>query len=395
MDTRQTTDRFHLDVYNRYPVTLVSGKGPHVWDEDGNRYIDALAGIAVNSLGHCHPRVVKAIREQAGRLMHISNFYYSEPQARLVEKLAGISGMGRVFPCNSGAEAMEGAIKLARKYGQANDKKGPLLTVSNAFHGRTMGTISMGMEKYSRGYAPLLPGFREIPFNDTEALKSAFDDQTLGVVLEPVQGSGGLRVAAKEFVETAEELCRTNSALLIIDEVQTGIARTGKMFGYQHYDVSPDIIALAKAMGGGFPIGAMLSKEHAAETIKHGEHGSTFGGNPLACAASCAALEVIEEDNIVEQSYKKGQFLRQKLEEHANIIPLIKDVRGMGMMIGVELSFPCRKVVEKMMELGVLANCTQGDIIRLVPPLITRTGELKTVIEVLIEAVKTVASEQE
>lgn len=393
MDAQHLTNQFHLDVYNRYPLTLVSGKGPHVWDEDGNKYLDALAGIAVNSLGHCHPGIVKAVREQVGQLMHISNFYYSKPQAKLVEKLAEISGLDRAFLCNSGAEAMEGAIKLARKYGQAKNKKGPLITVSNAFHGRTMGTISMGMEKYSRGYAPLLPGFDEVPFNDVKALKSAFNKQTLGIVLEPIQGSGGLTVASQEFMKTAEKLCRNHNSLLIVDEVQTGIGRTGRMFGFQHYDVSPDIIALAKAMGGGFPIGAMLSRDHVAETMNHGEHGSTYGGNPLACAASLAALEVVIDENLVEQAKIKGQFLHEKITEHANLIPQIKDVRGLGLMLGVELSFPCREVVRKMMESGVLANCTQGNIIRLVPPLVTPTDDLQKLVATLIKAIKEVIEE--
>ncbi len=391
MDVQKLTNQFHLDVYNRFPITLVSGKGAHVWDEDGNRYIDALAGIAVNNLGHCHPRVVKAIREQAGKLMHISNFYYNKPQAQLVEKLADISGMNRVFLCNSGAEAVEGSLKIARKYGQKNNKTGPLITVSNAFHGRTMATISMGMEKYSKGYDPLLSGFHEIPFNDINALEAAFDEQTLGIVLEPVQGSGGLSVATAEFMKTAEKLCRNNNALFIVDEVQSGIARTGRMLGFQHYDVSPDIIALAKALGGGFPIGAMLCKEHVAKTVKHGDHGSTFGGNPLACAASYAALEVITEEDIVEQTQEKGRYLREKIEEYAAVDSNIKDVRGLGLMIGIELSFPCRNVVKRMMELGVLANCTQGNVIRLVPPLVTSNGDLKELAGVLVDSIKEIS----
>ncbi|MDX1586475.1 MAG: aminotransferase class III-fold pyridoxal phosphate-dependent enzyme, partial [Balneolaceae bacterium] len=264
MDPKKITGRFHLDVYNRFPVTLVKGLGATVWDDEGKEYIDALAGIAVNSLGHCHPKVVKAIQEQASQLMHISNFYYSEPQAQLVALLSEISGMNRVFLCNSGAEAMEACLKTARKYGQQYQKKGPLITVSNAFHGRTMATISMGMDKYAKGYDPLLGGFREVPLNDVEALEAAFDQDTLGVALETIQGSGGLHLASEEFMHKIRELCRKHDALFIVDEVQTGMGRTGKMFGYEHYEVQPDIVAIAKAMGGGFPIGAMLCREKVA-----------------------------------------------------------------------------------------------------------------------------------
>ena len=388
MDFQQLTEQYHLPVYNRYPITLTKGKGAYVWDEKGNKYLDALAGIAVNSLGHCHPNVVEAVQKQVGQLMHISNFYYSKPQAQLLKLLSDITNLDKGFICNSGGEAMEACLKAARKYGQAYKKEGPLLTVSNAFHGRTMGTISMGMDKYSKGYDPLLGGFQEIPMNNVAALKNNFDNQTLGVVIETIQGSGGLHVASQEFMNAIQELCNHHNALLIVDEVQTGIARTGKMFGFEHFGVQPDIIGLAKAMGGGFPVGAMVCSENVAETMSYGDHGSTYGGNPLACAASLASLNTILDEKFTEQAAEKGDFLKKKIKDLSTDVSEIVDIRGQGLMIGVELSFEGRPVVEQMMHQGVLSNCTQGNVMRLVPPLVVTEEDLSTLAEVLISAIK-------
>jgi acetylornithine/N-succinyldiaminopimelate aminotransferase len=388
MNYQQLTEQYHLPVYNRYPITITKGEGAYVWDDEGNKYLDALAGIAVNSLGHCHPNVVEAVRKQVGQLMHISNFYYSKPQAELLELLSEISGLDKGFICNSGGEAMEACIKAARKYGQAHQKKGPILTVSNAFHGRTMGTISMGMDKYSEDYDPLLGGFKQIPLNDVETLKQSFDKNTLGIVIETIQGSGGLHVASQEFLDTIQELCDHHNALLIVDEVQTGIARTGKMFGFEHYGVQPDIIGMAKAMGGGFPIGAMICSNSVAETMSYGDHGSTYGGNPLACAASMAALNTVLDENLTGQADEKGDFLKQKIKDLGTDLTEIVDIRGRGLMLGVELSFEGRSVVEEMMHQGVLSNCTQGKVMRLVPPLVTNEEGLSTLVGVLISAIK-------
>lgn len=388
MDFQKITEKYHLPVYNRFPITLVKGKGAKVWDEQGNSYIDALAGIAVNSLGHCHPAVVKAVKRQVEQLMHISNFYYSKPQARLLELLSELTGLDCGFLCNSGGEAMEACIKAARKYGRSHQKKGPLITISNAFHGRTMGTISMGMEKYSKGYDPLLQGFNQIPMNDITALLNAFDDQTLGVVIEPIQGSGGLHIASEEFMGKIQELCDTHEALLIVDEVQTGIARTGKMFGFEHYGIHPDIIGIAKAMGGGFPIGGMACTHAVAECMNDGDHGSTYGGNPLACSASLAALNTVIDENLSRQAEKKGQLLTARIRELSTGMTEITDIRGKGLMIGVELSIEGRAVVTEMMRLGVLSNCTQGNVIRLVPPLITSNEDLDRIADALGTAVK-------
>lgn len=388
--TTKITDQFHLDVYNRFPVTLTKGKGATVWTDDGRELIDALAGIAVNSLGHCHPKVVEAIKGQAEKLMHISNFYYNEPQARLVQMLAECSGLDRIFLCNSGAEAIEAAVKLARKYGHAHDRSGPILTMSNAFHGRTITTISMGMEKYAKGYAPLAKGFQKVIYNDVESLRQAFKENPIAIILETIQGSGGLDVASTSFMETVQELCNKHDTLLIIDEIQTGIARTGKMWSFQHYNIKPDIIASAKALGGGFPTGAMMAKESVASVMKYGSHGSTFGGNPLACTAAVASLTAVIDEDLIQQAAEKGTWLKQYLKKEAPSNRAIKDIRGKGLMMGVELTFEGRPVVEEMLKRGVLSNCTQGNVIRLVPPLVITRTELQKVADVLIASINQV-----
>lgn len=386
------TDRFHFDVYNRYPITITQGRGAKVWTEDGRELIDALAGIAVNSLGHCHPAVVAAIREQAQKLMHISNFYYSGPQSNLVERLSEMTGMEKIFLSNSGAEAIEGAIKLARISAHTRQRSGPILTMSNAFHGRTITTISMGMDKYSQGYAPLARGFEQVIFNDINSLKDKFGLNPVAVILEPIQGSGGLQVASAEFMKAVGTLCKKHNTLLIIDEVQTGIARTGCMWGYQHYEVEPDIIVSAKALGGGFPISAVSAKESVAAAMTHGSHGSTFGGNPLGCAAALAALQAVEEQDLVQQAKEKGRWLKSKLLKEAEATDSIVEVRGNGLMLGVELAFEGRPVVDTMLEKGVLSNCTQGNVIRLVPPLVIQHDELETLFTVLTESINEAAN---
>ncbi|MDZ7771827.1 MAG: aspartate aminotransferase family protein [Balneolaceae bacterium] len=394
MDARETTDRFHLDVYGRYPVTLERGEGAWVWDTDSNRYLDALAGIAVNSLGHCHPAVVEAVRRQAGRLMHISNFYYSRPQAELCRRLAGLTGLDRVFLCNSGGEAMEGALKLARLHGRKHGKEGPVITLENAFHGRTVATISMGMEKYAEGFGPLLPGFRRVPLNDAAALEEAMDGQTPALVVEVVQGSGGLHTATGDYLRLARTLCDRHGALLVVDEVQTGVGRTGKMFAWQHSGIRPDIVALAKAMGGGFPVGAFAATEEAASAMDHGAHGSTFGGNPLACAAANAALQAAGEQDLAGAAAEKGRWLRGRIDEELGPTGLVREVRGMGLMLGVALSFPGRDVVEGMLRRGVLSNCTQGNVIRLVPPLVISQVQLEILADVLAASVREAGGRQ-
>lgn len=390
-DTAQElAHRYHVDLYGRYPITLVEGKGVRVKDSNGNEYIDALAGIAVNSLGHSHPRVVEVVQRQAARLMHISNFYYSEPQSRLVEKLAEISGLDQSFLCNSGAEAMEGSIKLARKYGSIREKKGNIISMENCFHGRTLGTIAMGKEKYQKGFYPLPPGFEQVPVNDIEALKARADKETIAIVIEPVQGEGGIKPVQEKYLRQVRALCDEHDILMILDEIQCGIARTGKMFAYQHYDILPDIVASAKALGNGFPIGAVIAKKEVAEAFEHGEHGTTYGGNPLASAASYATLSVMQEEDMPAQAAEKGDYFMERLRSAAKGQEAIKEVRGKGLMIGVELNFEGGEVVREMMNRGVLSNCASGNVMRFVPPLIITKEEIDTVINVFFESLKAV-----
>lgn len=388
-DTAQElAHRYHVDLYGRYPITLTEGKGVYVKDSQGNTYLDALAGIAVNSVGHCHPRVVEAIQQQAAKLIHISNFYYSEPQSKLAKKLVEVSGLDKTFFCNSGAESVEGSIKLARKYGHIRNKTGKIISMKNCFHGRTLGTIAMGKRKYQKGFTPLPEGFEQVPVNDIEALASKADDQTIAIILEPIQGEGGIHPVEERYMKKVRELCDKHDIVMILDEIQCGIARTGRMFAWQHYGIKPDIIASAKALGGGFPIGAVIAKEEVANAISHGEHGTTYGGNPLACAASHAVLSVIEEERLDVQAGKKGTYAMNRIRSLTKDWDAVKEVRGKGLMIGVELNFEGADVVEKMMEKGVLSNCASGNVMRLVPPLIITEDELDTLIDVLLESIK-------
>ncbi len=387
---KKKADKYHFNLYNRYPITLVKGKGSKVWDDERNEYIDALAGIAVNSLGHCHPRIVKAIQKQSGKLMHTSNFYYNEPQSDLAEKLVKVSGMDRAFFCNSGAEAVEGAIKLARRYSYLRGKTGTILSMEQAFHGRTLATITMGKDKYREGYDPLPSGFTRIPFNDVKALKESVNEHIIGIILEPIQGEGGITPVTEEFLKTARDLCDKHDIPLILDEVQCGIARTGKMFAFQHYGIEPDIIASAKALGSGFPIGAVIAKEKFAKAFSPGNHGTTYGGNPLACAAALETLKIIEDEDICEKARVRGDYMMQRLRDLSQNWNAIKEVRGLGLMIGVELNFPGRVVVDEMLKRGVLSNCASEVVIRIVPPLIITKEEIDRVIDVLIESIKEV-----
>ncbi len=393
-DIRELTEKHHFNIYKRYPITLTRGVGAIVWDTDGNEYIDALAGIAVNSVGHCHPKVVDAIKNQAEKLIHISNLYYSEPQARLAAQLTKISQMDRVFFCNSGAESVEAAIKAARKYGNQKGKKGNILSMENCFHGRTIGTIAMGKEKYRKGYEPLPKGFERIPLNDTDALRKSMDDDTIAVIIEPIQGEGGIHSATDEYLQEIRELCDKHEALLIFDEIQCGLARTGKMFAWMHSGVKPDLLCTAKALGGGFPIGATLATEEAASAIGYGEHGTTYGGNPLACAAALAALQVIEEEDLCLAAQKKGVYMMDRLKNETKEWDEVKGVRGVGLMIGVELSFKGADVVKKMMEKGVLSNCASDTVMRIVPPLVISRQDIDKTIDVLLASIRECAPEE-
>lgn len=382
--------KYHFDLYGRYPITLVKGKGSKVWDDERNEYIDALAGIAVNSLGHCHPDIVKTIQKQSAKLMHVSNFYYNEPQSDLAEKLVELSGLDRVFFCNSGAEAVEGAIKLARRHAFKKGKTGVILTMENSFHGRTLGTIAMGKDKYQHGYDPIPTGFDRIPFNDVKALEERMDESVIGIVIETIQGEGGIMEVTPDFLKKARSLCDKFDAPLILDEVQCGIARTGKMFAYQHYGVTPDIVAIAKALGSGFPIGAVAAKEEISTAFDHGSHGTTYGGNPLACAVALETLKIIEKEDVCEMARVRGDYMMTRLKDLSTNWKAIKEVRGKGLMIGVELTFPGAEVVKEMLKRGVLSNCASNNVIRIVPPLIISKEEIDIVVEVLVESIKIV-----
>lgn len=382
---QQLEKQHHTQLYKRYPITLVEGEGARVRDSEGREYIDALAGIAVNSLGHAHPAVVEAIRHQAGRLIHASNLFYMEPQSELAERLTRLAGLDRVFFTNSGTEAMEGAIKLARRLAGKQGRGGDIISFEGCFHGRSIGALSTHSDKQRQAFEPLLPGFRQVPFNEMDALEEAMGDDTTAVIIEAVQGEGGVRPVEADFMRRVRELCDRHGALMIADEIQCGVARTGKMFGYQHAGVLPDIVTLAKALGSGVPIGAVLAKQSVADAFEFGDHGTTFGGNALVCAAADATLKTIEQEKLDQRAAELGNYMLEVLRDAAREHPSIQEVRGRGLMVGVELDIGCKGIVAEMMERGVLANCTQESVVRFLPPLIISRDDLKQVIEVFLD----------
>ena len=372
--------KFLAQTYARQQVALVEGKGAVVWDSEGKEYIDCFSGLAVLNVGHSHPKVVAAIKEQAGKIMHTSNVYLIIPQVRLGELLYEVSGGYKSFFCNSGAEANEAAIKLVRKY----TKKSGIIAAKNSFHGRTLTTLSAtGQEKYKKDFGPMLPEFSHVEFGDISALESAIKSDTGAVLLEPIQGEGGVVVPPQGYLKAVRELCDEKGLLLILDEVQTGFGRTGAMFAWQLYGVEPDIFTLAKAIGGGFPMGAMLAKADIMDAFVPGDHAATFGGNHLACAAGAAAVEVIVEEKLADRAGELGAYLKQRLEELKARHGVIKEVRGEGLMVGVELEVECGEIVEKMREKGVLINCAHDNVIRFLPPLVIGKEELDRAVKVL------------
>lgn len=393
-DYQKIDQQYYLQVFRRFPITLERGQGSYVWDTHGKKYIDALAGIAVNSVGHCHPKVVQAIQAQAAQLIHISNIYTSAPQVQLAQKLAIISGLDRVFFTNSGAESNEGAFKLARKYAHTQGRGGTIISMEGCFHGRTLATIASGKAKYQQGFEPIPTGFKQVPFNDIDAVSTAIDQETAAVIVEPVQGEGGIRLADPVFLQQLRKLCTEKNVVLIFDEIQCGMGRTGDFFAFQGYGVQPDIMTLAKALGSGIPAGAFLANEKVATAINFGDHGTTFGGNPLACAAALATISVIEEEGLVEKARIKGEKVMQRLHQISATESSIVEIRGKGLMIGVELDFPGRAVVAKMMEKGVLGNCANENVMRLVPPLNMELEDMYTVVDVMLEAIREVKKEQ-
>jgi acetylornithine/N-succinyldiaminopimelate aminotransferase len=380
--------RYLMNTYSRFPIVLRKGRGMKVWSSEGKEYLDFVGGVAVNCLGHCHPKVVVAIQKQAQRLIHVSNYYHIEPQIKLAKLLVENSFADKVFFCNSGAEANEAAIKLARRYfrEQVGENRFGIITAINSFHGRTLATVSAtGQPRFKAGFEPLVPGFTHVDFNDIDAIEKAITGETCAVMIEPIQGEGGVKIPDPDYLRDLRALCDRHEILLIFDEVQTGIGRTGKFFAYEHFGVIPDIMTLAKGLGGGVPIGAMLATDKVAAGFEPGTHASTFGGNPLVCAAAVAAMEVLLEDGfILDQCRRMGKYFQKKLEEIKKEFPsIVADVRGMGLMIGMELTRDGGPIVKACMEKGLLINCTAGNVLRFIPPLIITEKEIDHLADVL------------
>lgn len=368
--------KYVMQTYGRHKMALVKGKDTTVWDADGNSYIDCVAGIAVNNVGHANPKVGEAICNQVKKLIHTSNLYYTEEQVTLAKLLIEVSPHHKAFFCNSGAEANEGAIKLARKH----SGKGEIITMINSFHGRTITTITAtGQPKYQKGFEPLTPGFKYVPYGDVEAVKETIGPNTAAVLVEPVQGESGVIVPPNDYLKQLKEVCDDSNVLLIFDEVQTGFGRTGEMFASQTFGVTPDITSLAKAIAGGFPMGAVLANSDVAESFLPGDHAATFGGNPLGCAAAKASINYILEEKLLDKSRENGSYFIEKLlllqKEH----DLIKEVRGKGLMIGVEMKTECGNMIDELFKEGVIVNCAAGNVLRFVPPLTITKEQIDTV----------------
>jgi acetylornithine/N-succinyldiaminopimelate aminotransferase len=385
MDLKQAKNmdtKYIFSTYKRQPLLLVKGRGSWVWDSAGNKYLDFFSGLAVNNVGNNNPKVVKAIKAQAGTIMHTSNIFMTEPMLE-VAKILGEHFGGQVFFCNSGAEANEAAIKLARKWGSKNGDKFEIITMEESFHGRTLTTITAtGQTKYQKGFEPLTPGFKYAKFNDLGSAQKLITKKTCAILVEPIQGEGGVNIGEISFIKGLREICNDNNILLIFDEVQTGIGRTGKLFAYEHFGVKPDVLTLAKALGGGLPIGAMLAAPEIAEYFKPGNHASTFGGNPVCCAAAKAVLQSIEEDKLLDNAAKLGKILLEKLTGFESKYKFIKDVRGKGMMIGIELEMEGANIVSEARDKGLLVNCTADKVIRLLPPITVKLSEIKAGVKI-------------
>ncbi|MBW1992022.1 MAG: acetylornithine transaminase [Deltaproteobacteria bacterium] len=388
---RDRSDAVLMHTYSRQPLLLVKGEGCRVWDEAGREYLDFVAGLAVCNLGHAHPAVAAAAATQLKELVHVSNLYYTTPQIELAEELVRLTFADRVFFCNSGAEAVEAALKLARRYAAElfGPEKHRLVCMHNSFHGRTFGALSAtGQEKFRQGFEPLLPGFVFVPFNDFDALDTTVDDRTCAVLLEPIQGEGGVNPADPDYLLAVRRLCNEREVLLVFDEVQTGMGRTGRLFAYERFGVTPDIMAVAKALANGLPMGALLAKEEVAQAFTPGTHASTFGGGPVLAAAAKAALEIVGAPEFLTAVREKGAYLEDRLQDLKSRFPVIREVRGVGLMWGLELEAEGAPVVDACREQGLLVNCTQGNVIRLLPPLIVEPAELDQGLEILAAALE-------
>lgn len=381
--------KYIMNTYKRLPLFIVKGRGNRIYDVEGREYLDFVSGLAVNNLGHCNPRVTVAFQKQAQRLVHTSNLFYTEPQVNLARLLVENSFADKVFFCNSGAEANEAAIKLVRKY---SSEKGTgryeIITAFNSFHGRTMATLTAtGQEKFHKGFAPLVPGFSYVPFNDITALENAITEKTAAVMIEPIQGEGGVNIPDRDYLKRLRELCDSKGILLVLDEVQTGIGRTGKLFAYQHYGIEPDIITLAKGLGGGLPIGAMLAKDYVAAAFTPGTHASTFGGTPLVCSAAIEVIKILTEDDLMLDNCRRmGGYLVAELNDLKLKYPhLIKDVRGIGLITGMELNIKGESIVTECINKGIIINCTMENVLRFLPPLDVIQSDIDKLSDTLTE----------
>lgn len=372
-------------TYTRYPIVATKGEGCWLWDMDGRRYLDFLAGIAVCNLGHARKEVIEGLTAQAAKLFHVSNLFYIEPQIKAAKLLVENSFGDKVFFCNSGAEANEAAIKLARRYGwkKYGEGRNEIVVMENSFHGRTLGTLSAtGQFKFHEGFSPLLPGFTYVPFNDLEAVEKAISDKTCAVMLEPIQAEGGIYPVERDYFIALRKITREKDVLMILDEVQTGMGRTGKFFAYEHYEVEPDIMSLAKALGNGFPVGAIVAKDEVMEAFEPGTHASTFGGNPLASSAVIATINTLIDEGIIRNCEMVGRYLREGLLSLQKQFSFIKEIRGIGLILGVELNIDGDAVQKEFLKEGIILNCTKGKILRLVPPLVVTKEEIDIFLEI-------------
>jgi acetylornithine aminotransferase len=379
-----------MPTYSRLPISFDRGQGVWLWDQNNNRYLDALSGIAVCNLGHAHPAVRDAIADQAGRLIHTSNIYGISNQEQLATHLADLSGMSSIFFSNSGAEANEAAIKLARLYGHQKGINRPeIIVMECSFHGRTLATLSAtGNPKVQQGFEPLVEGFVRVPFNNIDAVRNKTPNQSIvAVMVEPVQGEGGVHIPDATYLQQLRTICDQNDWLLMLDEIQTGIGRTGKMFAYQHHDIIPDVCTLAKALGNGVPIGACMAHGKAANILTSGTHGSTFGGNPLACAAALAVLKILEDTDQIQKAAEMGQYLLTGLQNALSTHPEVMEIRGLGMMFGIQLKSDCTALVNQALQLNTLINVTAGNTIRLLPPLILEHSQADQLVDTLTQLI--------
>jgi acetylornithine/N-succinyldiaminopimelate aminotransferase len=378
--------KYLLNTYARYPLAIARGKGVYVYDVDGKRYLDFLTGLGVNALGHAHPRIVKVIRDQAAKIIHVSNLYYNEYQGLLAEKLCNASGMDRAFFSNSGTEAIEGALKLVRAAGHAvgSPEKSIVIALDNSFHGRTMGALALtGQAKYRQDFDPMLEGVRFVPRNDVEALRSAMDEKVCGIVLEPIQGEGGIQETTPEFLLACRELADQHQAALIFDEIQCGLGRTGQLFAFHHFGVTPDVVCIAKPIAAGLPLGAFLAKEHFAQHITPGKHGTTFGGGPLTCRVALEYLAILEDENLLPRVRRVGEYLSLKLRELVDKFDIATEVRGVGAIQALQLNIPGKPIMDGALANGLLINVTQDTVLRFLTPFLLEEKHVDAGIRIL------------